>query len=105
MGLIGASVGTAEEFEALSEIEECEIIQAPLSAVETAHVGDAYRKLINRGVGIFVRQIMEPRITGRHVSTSEVQARLRYAREFPGVTSVIVGVSTTTHLEPLIEIT
>lgn len=101
---IGVSIEAGEDLDAVADLADCDLVQAPLDVLADRRNTPAYRRLVEAGTAIFVREVLRARAAGyqpdRPVSVSRA---LGAARALPGVASVLVGLSTRSHLRALLD--
>lgn len=100
---IGVSIESDDCLVAASALPDCDIVQAPLDLFVRMRNSAAYQKLVDAGAAIFVREILSSRAAGYcEGQPLSLAGPLAVARSLPGVTSVMVGVSTMDHLRALL---
>jgi len=100
---VGVSVDTLDALEAAISISSLTLIQAPLEIVRAVQETPILDSLRRRGVGLFVREILRKPTHGTDDPRPASPAAALSAALAPDfVTSVIVGVSTRSHLAELL---
>jgi aryl-alcohol dehydrogenase-like predicted oxidoreductase len=101
---VGVSVDTLDALEAAISISSLTLIQAPLEIVGAAQETPILDGLRRRGVAVFVREILrKPSRRTDDSRPASPAAALSAALAPDFVTSVIVGVSTRSHLAELLQ--
>lgn len=96
--LIGASISSGAELQAVVEMGCYDLVQVPMGLLTGLIGSEIYACLLKSGIIIHVRQVLGRGVDGK---IPQVNKAIEHALSLPGVSSVVVGVSTTTHLDEI----
>ena len=98
---VGISVNSVQDVEAALSIPAITMLQAPVKVVEALSVGPLSEQLHQRGIALFVREILRGPDFGKDSSPRD---KLALALRHQSVAAAIVGVSTRSHLKELLPV-
>lgn len=99
----GVSVGNVEAAVKALEIADLELLQVDIETARGLAAHPAASVIRERGVALFVRQLLRPPSLGPDEESLRIQNALPGALSVSNVTSAIVGLSTREHLQQAID--
>ena len=99
---VGISANSIQDVEAALSIPAITMLQTPVKVAEALSVGPLSEQLHQRGIALFVREILRGPDFGMDRSPRD---KLALALRHQSVTAAIIGVSTRSHLKELLPVT